>query len=377
VRKPHERSSKSEKSSKSTDRKALGSIKKEITDLRRQMASIEVLRRQASSVDALQREMAELKTKIWGASALSLALIPLKPQASGAVEPTTVRLKLPDFSELRRELPELPNNPATASRPAVIEERAIEQVRPKSAVEEAKTYLIATATPGYTMVRQGVDVAIGRLHPDFVVKLASAIKLARASGLAGTGVFSAYRPPAFGVGCFSDKFSSLHSYGLAADIIGIGRPGSRSAHLWESIVQQVGLYVPYGANNRLEFNHTQLVPAKGAPQVLRATITASEPKDLQRMWLASGIKAFVGAGAEPPAPALVASGAAQDQVGEGKGAVPVETTEAAQEERRPARGGAPKRAGPRRSTSRSGRGRASTRASREPAATKSKVRGGR
>jgi hypothetical protein len=39
----------------------------------------------------------------------------------------------------------------------------------------------------------------------------------------------AYRPPAFGVGGFSDKFNSLHTYGLAVDMRGIGRPGSRSA----------------------------------------------------------------------------------------------------------------------------------------------------
>ena len=42
-------------------------------------------------------------------------------------------------------------------------------------------------------------------------------------------MFSAYRPPAFGVGGFSDKFNSLHTYGLAVDMQGIGRPGSPEA----------------------------------------------------------------------------------------------------------------------------------------------------
>ena len=58
-------------------------------------------------------------------------------------------------------------------------------------------------------------------------------------------------------------------------------------------MRRVGLYLPYGANNRAEFNHTQLVPTKMASRSLRRTITASAPKDLQRMWLASGISSYV------------------------------------------------------------------------------------
>jgi hypothetical protein len=37
----------------------------------------------------------------------------------------------------------------------------------------ARAYLIATATPGYTMTRQGPERAIGRLHPQFVNRLAA------------------------------------------------------------------------------------------------------------------------------------------------------------------------------------------------------------
>jgi len=155
-----------------------------------------------------------------------------------------------------------------------------------------------------------VPVAIGRLHPEFVVKLAAAVKLAREAGLSDAGVFSAYRPPAFGVGGFSDKFNSLHSYGLAADMTGIGEAGSRLAKLWQGIVRRVGLFLPYGPNNRAEFNHTQLVPTKKAPAFLRKTITASAPKDLQQMWLASGVTSYVGevtaTFAKPPA--LASSG---------------------------------------------------------------------
>ena len=250
------------------------------------------LRRQVVEVETLRRELTDLKERIWGPTPLSLSLAVLpRPQSSAVVEPKRVTLKLPDLGQPYR--PQAPVNPATASAPAVIEERAVEGIRPRSAVEEAKAYLIDTATPGYTMVRQGVPVAIGRLHPEFVVKLASAVQLARHAGMTHAGVFSAYRPPAFGIGGFGDKFNSLHSYGLAADMTGIGGPGSRFARLWQDIVRRVGLYLPYGPNNRAEFNHTQLVPTKVAPSFLRHTITASQPKDLHAMWLASGISSLV------------------------------------------------------------------------------------
>ena len=47
----------------------------------------------------------------------------------------------------------------------------------KEAAETAQSraYLIATATPGYTMMRQGPERAIARLHPAFVNRLAAAI----------------------------------------------------------------------------------------------------------------------------------------------------------------------------------------------------------
>ena len=57
----------------------------------------------------------------------------------------------------------------------------------------ARAYLIATATPGYTMTRQGPERAIERLHPEFVNRLAAAITEARAAGLSLAGIFSAYR----------------------------------------------------------------------------------------------------------------------------------------------------------------------------------------
>ena len=288
------------KKQKERDGAALLSLKLELRDLRKQVVDVELLR----------HELTDLKEKIWGPTPLPLSLsVQPRPQSFAVVEPKRVTLKLPDFGEPLH--PQEPVNPASASSPAVIEERGTEAPKPKSAVEEAKAYLIETATPGYTMVRQGVPVAIGRLHPDFIVKLAAAVHLAREFGMTSAGVFSAYRPPAFGIGGFSDKFNSLHSYGLAADMTGIGGPGSRFAKLWQTIIRRVGLYLPYGPDNRAEFNHTQLVPTKMAPSFLRLTITAGEPKNLQRMWLASGISSYVEEDAPTNSPTLASASARQ------------------------------------------------------------------
>jgi hypothetical protein len=124
-------------------------------------------------------------------------------------------------------------------------------------VVSERAYLIKTATPGGTMVRQGPGVAIGRLHPEFVMRLAAAVREARISGLSNAGVFSAYRPPSFGVGGFKNKFQSLHSYGLAVDMHGIGTAGSAQARLWTGIAAKHGVACPYGVNNPAEWNHCQ------------------------------------------------------------------------------------------------------------------------
>jgi hypothetical protein len=119
-------------------------------------------------------------------------------------------------------------------------------------IAEARAYLIDTADPGYTMSLQGAELAIGRLHPEFAVRLANAIREARSAGLPFAGIFSAYRPPAFGVGGFSDKFNSLHTYGLAVDMRGIGRPGSPESQWWHEIAARNGVVCPYGPRDRTE-----------------------------------------------------------------------------------------------------------------------------
>jgi hypothetical protein len=150
----------------------------------------------------------------------------------------------------------------------------------------ARAYLIATATPGYTMTRQGPERAIERLHPEFVNRLAAAIAEARAAGLTSAGIFSAYRPPVFGIGGFADKFHSLHTYGLAVDVTGIGGPGTPSCLLWHEIAARHGVICPYGPHNLLEWNHCQPTWVKVilAEEPLRETVTADGPISLQGMF---------------------------------------------------------------------------------------------
>lgn len=147
-----------------------------------------------------------------------------------------------------------------------------------------RAYLAATACPGYTMGRQGVATAIGRLNPTFVGRLAAAQREARRAGIDAC-IFSAYRPPAFGIGGFRDKFESAHSYGLAVDLDGIGSPGSRDAILYRRIAARHGVYGPYSVDSRAEWNHFE--PTRTVLSVapaLRRTITAAGPKSLSLMW---------------------------------------------------------------------------------------------
>jgi hypothetical protein len=153
-------------------------------------------------------------------------------------------------------------------------------------VAQARAYLVETASPGYTMTLQGPELAIGRLHPEFVVRLEHAIREARNAGLSFAGVFSAYRPPAFGVGGFSDKFNSLHTYGLAVDMRGIGNPGSPEAQLWHEIAAKNGVVCPYGPRDRAEWNHCQPTSVKMilADNPLRDTVSSAGPFDLETMF---------------------------------------------------------------------------------------------
>ena len=172
-------------------------------------------------------------------------------------------------------------NPSTGSEPG-----CATPARTAAEIADARAYLIETANPGFTMTLQGAELAIGRLHPEFVVRLANAIREARSAGMPFAGVFSAYRPPAFGVGGFSDKFNSLHTYGLAVDMHGIGRPGSPEAQLWHETAARNGVVCPYGPRDRAEWNHCQPTSVKIilAENPLRETVRAEGPSDLESMF---------------------------------------------------------------------------------------------
>ncbi len=171
-----------------------------------------------------------------------------------------------------------------------------------AAVAAARAYLIATARPGYTMMRQGPELAIGRLHPAFAVRLANAVRSAREAGLASAGVYSAYRPPAFGIGGFVDKFHSLHTYGLAVDMHGISGPGTPESQLWHDIAASHGIVCPYGPGNAAEWNHCQPTRVKIilAENPLRDTVTAQGPISLEDMFEV-GTSLIAGSAAAPTA----------------------------------------------------------------------------
>ena len=153
-------------------------------------------------------------------------------------------------------------------------------------IVQARAYLVETASPGYTMTLQGPEIAIGRVHPEFALRLEHAIREARSAGLTSAAIFSAYRPPAFGVGGFHDKFNSLHTYGLAVDMRGIGAPGSSEAQLWHEIAAKNGVVCPYGPRDRAEWNHCQPTGVKmiRPNNPLRETVTAAGPSDLEGMF---------------------------------------------------------------------------------------------
>jgi hypothetical protein len=176
--------------------------------------------------------------------------------------------------------------PGAAVTPLAPEGGTAGQPQAATAEPDDRAYLRVTASPGDTMTRQGPDLAIARLNPEFVARLADAIREARQSGLPSAGIFSAYRPPGFGIGGFGDKFKSLHAYGLAVDMSGIGDPGSEQAKLWHTIAARHGVICPYGYASRTEWNHCQATQLEkvvpGDP--LRNTITAQGPVALDAMF---------------------------------------------------------------------------------------------
>jgi hypothetical protein len=214
------------------------------------------------------------------ALSVSVALFAGQPVLADPIE--TLAMEAGDGDSVCR-----PDDTATGLKPAAMSEGGCPEHAPETGeTARARAYLIETATPGYTMTRQGPERAIGRLHPEFVRRLAAAIAEARGAGLLFAGIFSAYRPPVFGVGGFADKFHSLHTYGLAVDVTGIGAAGTPSALLWHEIAARHGVICPYGPHNLVEWNHCQptWVRIILADNPLRETVTADGPISLEDMF---------------------------------------------------------------------------------------------
>ena len=214
------------------------------------------------------------------ALSLSAALFAGQPVLADAIE--TVPVEAGNGGAICRA-----DDTATGLKPSAMSEGGCPEHAPETdETARARAYLIETATPGYTMMRQGPERAIGRLHPEFVRRLAVAIAEARGAGLPFAGIFSAYRPPVFGVGGFADKFHSLHTYGLAVDVTGIGAAGTPSAVLWHEIAVRNGVICPYGPHNLMEWNHCQPTWLKIilADNPLRETVTVDGPISLEDMF---------------------------------------------------------------------------------------------
>jgi hypothetical protein len=149
--------------------------------------------------------------------------------------------------------------------------------------EDARAYLEQTALPGFTMFLQGRKVALSCLNPNFALRLAGAVKEARDAGIPA-GVMSACRPPALGVGGMADKSQSMHAFGLAVDMGGIGSPGSSTAKHWYEIAARHGIVKPYAA--AWEWNHMQPTDIKVASQVppMKKVLSQYGPTDLGKLW---------------------------------------------------------------------------------------------
>lgn len=123
------------------------------------------------------------------------------------------------------------------------------------------------------------------LHPQFAVRLANAIQQARDAGL-NVGMESGYRGPNTTGSNYDASGLSLHDKGAAADINGLGGPGSPQAKQWAQIASQNGIFNPYGINDPREFNHWQLVPytLESRPDVQAQLAQAGGDKS--KMWSA-------------------------------------------------------------------------------------------
>ena len=170
-------------------------------------------------------------------------------------------------------------------------------------VAAARAYLVATASGGSTATAQGgMQYSVARLHPEFALRLAAGVKALRDAGYSNAGINSAFRTGSGRTGTgsrFDVAGESTHSIGAGVDLepTSLGGAGSAKAARAHQILAGVGIYGPYGPNNRAEFNHFQLVPQKvvpGAPALVqRLGVSGSHvptSDELVQLWSATGVK---------------------------------------------------------------------------------------
>jgi hypothetical protein len=131
-------------------------------------------------------------------------------------------------------------------------------------------------------------------NPQFAGNLAAAIRDARAQGL-NVGVGSGYRAydtlwnqgERTKAAQYDYGGNSGHSFGLAADISGIGNPGSATSAQWNKIAAAHGLYNPYFGGNPVEWNHYQAYPTKDLPPDVKTNLlAAAKTGNFSNVWSA-------------------------------------------------------------------------------------------
>src|SRR5215207_8516350 len=142
--------------------------------MRKQLNEMENLRAELATVKA-QIQGSVPKAEIWGGVPLTL---PPSLSAPARAEVDVALTESPNVRDGERRPMLPPVDPAVESLRAIIRDELRADSSSQWEVEEAKSYLIKTARPGYTMMRQGVSLAIERLHPGFAVKLAEAVSRA-------------------------------------------------------------------------------------------------------------------------------------------------------------------------------------------------------
>jgi hypothetical protein len=152
---------------------------------------------------------------------------------------------------------------------------------------------------------------ISNLNPDFATKLAASIREARNAGL-NVGIASGFRPPdtlknqgrTGPAASFDAAGNSLHTYGMAVDVDGIGQPGSDTAQKWYDIATRNGIYNPYGVGNASEWNHYQALPYKNLSGSDRDQLFAAYSSgDQNSVWkLGSNLMQGGGGGGGPSRP---------------------------------------------------------------------------